>query len=232
MRDLRGTLGELDAIAARLSPRTGGRVILFIGASEAVGCSSIAASFALEAAESARRAVWLVDLDLRCNPQFSAFSQGLGDGVGKPGRPRDAALGCRQIYALPGLAQSPETSRLLAVHQIGGSRLFVSRFSIERVASRQRLAVQSAPDWWRRVRQMADWAVIDAPSPGRSRAGLALAAQADAVVIVMRAGHSQPGEVARLEEALGAHGGRVAGVVLNRMPRDSVRLCRLAGAQR
>lgn len=206
---------------------------MFIAAREGEGTSSVAASFALLAARKAQKSAWLLDLDLRHNAAFAAFEEGFARGVGRPGRAYDASLRTDPIYTVSspvkGKNGTDAANKLLSVHEIDRTRLLVSRFRNELLGHGQRVRLKSQPEWWSRVRQAAEWVVIDAPALTRSSAGLSLAAQADGVFIVVRADSTGPQDVAALRDEITAHGGRVAGLVLNRMGSDARFADRLAG---
>ena len=217
MLDLRQDLSGLWQAATRVTPRSGGRALMFISAREGEGTSSVAASFALMAAARAARMSWLVDLDLGENPLYTAFSKGILKGIGRPGHPLDASLALQQIYSVPGSETVPAMSKLLTAHQIDGLRLLVTRFRNERLAPGQRVRMQAAPGWWGALRLSADWAIVDAPSLSRSPAGLTYAPLMDGVFLVVQADGTGAAEVDDLRRAVEAAGGMVAGVVMNRL---------------
>ena len=206
---------------------------MFIAANEGEGTSSVAASFALLAARKSQKAAWLLDIDLRRNGAFAAFEGGFARGVGKPGRAYDASLRTDPIYTLSAPVKSKSggnaTGKLLSVHEIDRTRLLVSRFRNELVSHGQSVRLKDQPEWWSRVRQAADWVVVDAPAVTRTSAGLFLARRMDGVFIVVQADSTGPEEVAALRDEITAHGGRVAGLVLNRMGSDARFADRLAG---
>lgn len=217
MLDLRQELSGLWQGAARLTPRSGARLVMFMSAHEGEGTSSVAASFALIAAARAARMTWLVDLDLRENPLYTAFSKGKINGAGRPGHPLDASLGTGQIYAVPGTEANPAMRKLLTAHQLEGMRLLVTRFRNERLDAGQRVQMQPASDWWSALRRSADWVVVDAPALSRSPAGLTFAPEMDGVVLVVEADRTTAGEVEGLRAAIEATGAAVIGAVMNRM---------------
>lgn len=225
MRDLRADLTGLWRMVSQVEPSKGGRVILFVAAHEGEGTSSVAASFALIAAARAARTAWLVDLDIRRNTQYTAFAQGIVKDAGRPGHALDASLGAEQIYSVAGHEKDPAYGKLLNAHQIDGQRLLVTRFRRDRLAAGAKVQLRSAPGWWTALRAAADWVAIDAPALDRTRAGLAFAAQADGVVLVVKADETPAGDVAALRQDIEAHGGRVLGIVMNRLQDDA----RLAG---
>lgn len=71
------------------------------------------------------------------------------------------------------------------------------------------------------MRAVTDWTVVDAPARELSAAGLVIAAQMDSVVIVARADSAAPAEIDGLRREIEAHGGKVAGVVLNAQKADA-----------
>lgn len=217
MRDLRQDLGGLWQTAQALPGHGGGRIVLFIGPRAGEGTSSVAVSFAQIAAQRSARMTWLVDLDVRKNPLYTAFAKGRVVDGGRPLHALDASLGTEQIYAAAG----PDPGKLMTAHQIEGGRLLVTRFRHDRLAPGQGLQLRTAPGWWAALRKAADWVVVDAPAADRSRAGLAFVSQADGVVIVARADETPAAEIAALRDEVGAHGGTVLGLVLNQVKDDA-----------
>ncbi|WP_084398867.1 P-loop NTPase family protein [Henriciella aquimarina] len=233
MRDLRDQMDSVWRAASRLTAERGGRCVMFISAREGEGASSLAASFALLAARRSEKAAWLIDLDLRNNRAFEAFEKGFARGAGKPGRAYDASLRTDPIYtlspgAVPGKGKGA-ASKLLAVHEIEKTRLLVTRFRNELLARGQRVQLRTQPGWWQSVRRAADWIVVDAPALATSPAGLAMAGQMDGVILVVEADSTGADEVIALAREVESHGGKVAGVVLNRMRADARFADRLAG---
>lgn len=200
--------------------------MMFIAARSGEGTTSMAASFALMAADRSSRSTWLVDLDLRRNHAFRGFEEGFAEGAGAPGRAYDASLSETPIYSV-----SPQTvavegrhsalSKLLTVHQIIGTRLLVTRFRNERLRQGQRVQLRTSPSWWNALRGAADWIVVDAPALERSGAGLAFAGQMDGVVLVVTADGTTAEEVIALRQEIEAHGGTVIGVAMNRARPDA-----------
>lgn len=225
MRDLRADLGSLWQSAQGVPAAAGGRVILFIGAQAGEGTSSVAVSFAQMAAQRSARMTWLVDLDVRRNPLYTAFAKGRVPDGGRPLHALDASLGAEQIYAAAG----PDPGKLMTAHQIEGKRLLVTRFRHDRLAPGQGLQLRTAPGWWTALRKAADWVIVDAPPADRSRAGLAFASQADGVVLVARADETPATAIAALRDDVAAHGGRVLGLVLNQVRDDAALASRFEG---
>ena len=233
MRDLRDQIDGVWRAASRLSSGAGGTCVMFIAANEGEGTSSIAASFALLAARKSQKSAWLLDLDLRRNAVFAAFERGFARGAGRPGPAYDASLRTEPFYSVSSPVRvkgsANASGKLLSVHEIDRTRLLVSRFRNELVGQGQRVRLKDQPGWWAKVRQAADWIIVDAPAVTRSSAGLSMACEADGVFIVVRADATGPEDVAGLRDEIAAHGGRVAGLVLNRMGSDARFADRLAG---
>lgn len=232
MIDLRDRLDTVWRAASRLTAASGGRCVMFMSAREGEGTSSVAASFALLAARKSQKSAWLVDLDLRRNSVFAAFEQGFARGVGAPGRAFDASLRTDPIYTITP-ADLPRgtagaSKKLLTVHEIEKTRLLVSRFRNEELRSGQRVQLRTQPGWWKTVRKAADWIIVDAPALSRSPAGLAMAAQMDGVILVVEADKTSADEVLGLRREIEAHGGKPAGVVMNRVGADARFADRLA----
>ena len=220
MRDLRPDLATLWQSVSRLRSARGARSVMFVAARSGEGTSSMAASFALIAAEHAARTAWLVDLDLGVNEAFRGFDTGFAGGVARPGRAYDAALGCEPVYELVP-APLGGGSKMLTVHPVEGTRLLVTRFRTERLAAGQSVHLRAQPDWWQALRRSTDWIIMDAPALERSDVALDVAAEADGVVLVVQAETTSAEEVARLQAGIENEGGRVIGVVLNRMRADA-----------
>ena len=230
MRDLRFDLTNLWRAAARITSPEGGRALMFVSARSGEGSSSIATSFALMAASRSSRSTWLIDLDFRRNPLFKAFDEGFSKNVGRPGRAYDASLNVTPIYALsPPGPDRAEGSKLLTVHQIEGTRLLVTRFRNERLRQGQRVQLKTQPKWWSALRASTDWIIVDAPALERSAAGLAMASQMDGVVLVVRADKTSVEEVTAMRLEIEGHGGKVVGVVMNRVRADARLADRLSG---
>lgn len=223
MKDLRADLRDLHRALAQTPSSDVGRSVMFISARAGEGVSSVAASFALLAAEQARRAVWLVDLDLKRNNLFNAFAVGpFAQAFGGVGPPYSAALKTQPFFTVE--PEDPATSEglgLFTAHRVGDTRLMVTQFDASRVKPNQSVRIRTQPFYWQTVRSVTDWAVIDAPALELAGAGLAIASQVDRTVIVVRADETAPAEVETLRREIEAHGGKVDGVVLNRQKGDA-----------
>jgi hypothetical protein len=219
MHDLRPHLNGL-LCAQICQPRgAGGRITQFIAARPGEGTSSMAASAALRAAETANRPVWLIDTDFLGNPLYTAFAGAALPGIGRPGRPLDASLGTAQIYHVPGACDDPRALKLLTLHQIGDTRLYVTRFRTEHLSPGQIPQFADAPDWWAALRRIAGSIIIDCPAFSVSRLALQIAPVCDGAVLVVQAEATPAAEVAALTAAYEAAGGRILGAVLNRAAR-------------
>ena len=223
MKDLRPDLADLYRAMAQTPGTEGGRTVMFMSARSGEGASSVAASFALLAAEQARRAVWLIDVDLKRNHLFNTFAVGpFADAFGGVGPPYSAALKTQPFFSIE--PEDPDAAAglgLFTAHRVGESRLMVTQFDKARLKPNQSIRIRTQPAYWQAVRAATDWAVIDAPALELAGAGLAIASQMDRVVIVVRADETRPADVDAVRREVEAHGGQVAGVVLNRRRGDA-----------
>ena len=223
MKDLRADLRDLHRMLGQMPGAEGGRSVMFISARAGEGVSSVAASFALLAAEQSRRAVWLVDLDLKRNNLFNAFAVGpFAQAFGGVGPPYSAALKTQPFFTVE--PEDPATSEglgLFTAHRVGDTRLMVTQFDSSRVKPNQSVRIRTQPAYWQTVRSVTDWAVIDAPALELAGAGLAIASQVDRTVIVVRADDTSSAEVETLRHEIEAHGGKVDGIILNRQKADA-----------
>jgi Mrp family chromosome partitioning ATPase len=223
MKDLRPDLADLYRAMAQTPGTEGGRTVMFMSARSGEGASSVAASFALLAAEQARRAVWLIDVDLKRNHLFNTFAVGpFAEAFGGVGPPYSAALKTQPFFSIE--PEDPEAVAglgLFTAHRVGESRLMVTQFDKTRLKPNQSIRIRTQPAYWQAVRAATDWAVIDAPALELAGAGLAIASQMDRVVIVVRADETTPADVDAVRREVEAHGGQVAGVVLNRRRGDA-----------
>jgi Mrp family chromosome partitioning ATPase len=93
-------------------------------------------------------------------------------------------------------------------------KLYVSRFNRAALAGNQKLQVTPAPDYWRAVRRSVDLTIVDAPPLEQSRAGLALAADMDGVILVIDGNKSDVRESIDLRDEVVGRGGRCLGIVV------------------
>ena len=227
MIDLRSDLSASDGDLLRnLGPSRageGGRVVMFVAARPGEGVSSIAASFALLAAQGVRKPAWLIDLDLRRNHAFNTFAVGpFAKPFGGVGPPYSAALRTQPFFSIePEDTGKKDDFGVFTAHRVGETRLMVTQFDAARLQPGQTIRIRAQPDYWAAVRAATDWAIVDAPAIQRASAALALVAQMDAVVLVVRADHGDAAEVDAARRAIEAHGGRIAGLVVNRLRPDA-----------
>jgi len=223
MRDLRADLADLYRELSQTSATEGGRSVMFMSARSGEGVSSVAASFALMAAENARKPVWLVDLDLKRNHLFNAFAVGpFAEAFGGVVPPYSAALKTQPFFSIE--PDDPEATvglGLFTAHRVGETRLMVTQFDASRVKPGHAIRIRTQPQYWQAARGAADWAVVDAPALELAGAGLAIASQMDRTIIVVRADDTTPDDVDAVRREIERHGGRVGGVVFNRVKRDA-----------
>ncbi len=222
MHDLRTELGPVWRAATRLgATSTSARVLMFTSARSGEGVSSMAASFACVAAQRSDKPVWLVDLDFRSNTIFNGFKNGFAPDIGRPGRAYDASLKQPQIYTITPRIAEAKQEKLLIAHDIDKLNLLVTRFRGERVKGGQRVVLQESPNWWRALRQMAGWVIIDAPALEHSSAAVTMAGVADGTILVVRSDSTTPAEIDGARREIEAKTGRILGAVMNRVKADA-----------
>src|ERR1700754_736808 len=181
MKDLRSDLADLNRALAQTPGTEGGRSVMFMSARAGEGVSSVAVSFALMAAENARKPVWLVDLDLKRNHLFNTFAVGpFADAFGGVGPPYSAALKTQPFFAVE--PEDPEATSglgLFTAHRVGELRLMVTQFDATRLKPGHAIRIRTQPAYWQAVRAATDWVVVDAPALELAGAGLAIASQMD-----------------------------------------------------
>lgn len=227
MRDLRSDLENLWRASGRIDAAAGGRALMFIGVGEGVGTSSVATSFALLCADRSRKPSWLIDLDLMNNSLISAFEDEFAEGVGRPGRPYDASLGKMPFFDVSAPGQDEpkpdiRSGKLLAAHQIDGTKLLITRFRTERLAYGQKVRLSRRPEWWTALRKSADWISVDAPALETSRVGLNLVTNVDGVVLVVKGDETDVKTLSKTKQEIEIAGGHVLGVVMNQARKDSL----------
>lgn len=223
MRDLRAGLADLHHRLSHIPATHGGRSVMFMAARSGEGVSSVAVSFALLAEQRARKPIWLVDLDLKRNHLFNSFAIGpFAEAFGGVGPPYSAALKTQPFFSIePNDPDAAEGLGLFTAHRVGQLRLMVTQFDASRVKPRHAVRIRTQPQYWQAARANTEWTVVDAPALELAGAGLAIASQMDRIVIVVRADTTTPNDVDAVRREIEAHGGRIAGVVLNRVRRDA-----------
>ncbi len=215
-------LTEMAELATRLGPRPGrlGRAVQFVGLRNGDGVSTLARAFACAVAETSRRGVWLVELDLAANAQYDVIDSDpeiygrLGAAVrGSP----DGSTFYRLDPAQP--EGAPPAAALLAAYGAQDRNLWVTRFIGEALRPGQTVQVVDAEPYWRQMRSRFDWIVVDAPAVERSDAALVTARRMDANILVLDASRGDIDADATLRDLVRKVGGPVTGAVLNRASR-------------
>ena len=219
---------EMAALADRLGPppTSGARALQFLSARTGEGCSTVARAFADEVSRRhGARGVWLVELDLLSGAQGEAVAtdpERYGV-LGAPVRasPDQTAFFEVQPQTIGGNGEPWLPAGYLSAYPIGGRRFWVTRFRTDALKPGQQVRVTGAPDYWRSLREHADWIVVDAPAAERSRSALSVAPHMDATVLVVDAEAADSAAAALVRDQITAVGGRCLGVVLNRAPRPA-----------
>ncbi len=215
---------EMAALAERLGPPPGAvaRLVQFVASAAGAGTSTVAREFAREMAKTARRGVWLVELDLMKGEQHAHLDadRATYGRVGDGGRasPSDAMFFTVTPPIKTAKGELWPDVRYLAAHPVGESRWWVTRFRREALRPGQTAQILSDPAYWDALRSHADYVVVDAPSADRSAAAKAVAPFMDANVLVVAADDRDVAASTTLRDEIVAMGGRCAGVVLTRAP--------------
>ncbi len=213
---------DMLALAERLGPppAAGARVLQFISARTGEGASTVAREFARAVAPRSRRGVWLVELDLVRGAQFDAVAAAPAL-YGDLGEPAAASPGDEAFFRVEPPREGPDgvawpDGAYLDAYPVGAHRFWLTRFRRELLEHGQSVELAAGSGYWEALRPHADWVVVDAPAADRSRAGLLLAADMDAVFLVVSADDADPRGPAHVRDAVAAAGGNCPGVVLNR----------------
>jgi hypothetical protein len=205
---------QMQGVWSAVAAATGGAgaAVMFMGARRGDGISTIARSFAELSASRAARSVWLLDLDFFTDAQFEA----LGGGSGRLGGPFDMTFGRMPFWrASPRAPDGSQGEGAVVGYRTGVSKLFVSRFNRPALIGDQKLQVAPAPDYWRAVRNHVDMTVVDAPALEQSRAGLALVADMDGVVLVIDGENGDVRDAIEMRDEVLGRGGRCLGIVVS-----------------
>lgn len=193
---------ELDGLARTLVSRgVRGAAIMLAPITPGAGASFVSRALAQRCARLADGPVWLYDLDFARNPQSA--------GAAFSAERYDAALQGSRFWR-----SEPQEAGRLAMRRPEGEHIFISRFERE-PGSVQRIVFRSVPDYWDKARRACRLALLDAP--GASPAITALARDLDGVVLVGDAGSTRRSQADAAASRIEAAGGRVLGVVLNRV---------------
>jgi hypothetical protein len=220
MFDLTEELQGLVQLYRSRADQGRGAVLAFAGVTSGAGVSTCARAFSRLVAPNSRRGVWLFDLDFYANEQYATFSSPQASRTyGGIGLPMDPTLGMEPFWRVSPLlvredGRRASSSWYLTVHQIGEHRLFVSRFRAESMKPGQHVHVTRSTDYWQRVRDAIDLAVIDAPARDRSRSILAIAPDMDGVILVAEHG-TDANQLQSLQHEIEAAGGTCLGVIYN-----------------
>jgi capsular exopolysaccharide synthesis family protein len=172
------------------------RVLALCSAQQREGTSTVACSLARVLAQDERARVLLVDAHVR--------RPGLGPLLGlQP----EATL--RDV-----LSGRAELARQMAVVERRNLRVFCTR--TDRQAAGTPFPLAEFRELLAGAGSAFDWVLLDVPPVLETADAAAIAALADASVLVMRAGHVKRPVVARAAEVLRKAGARVVGTVLNR----------------
>jgi hypothetical protein len=209
------TIGDqMQGVWSAVAAATGGAgaAVMFMGARRGDGVSMIARSFAELSATRAARSVWLLDLDFFTDAQFQA----LGGGSGRLGGPFDMTFGRMPFWrASPRAPDGSQGEGAVVGYRSRIDKLFVSRFNKSALSSEQKLQVAPAPDYWRAVRNHVDLTIVDAPALEQSRAGLALVADMDGVVLVIDGENGDVRDAIEMRDEVLGRGGRCLGIVVS-----------------
>jgi hypothetical protein len=205
--------GQMQGVWSAVAAATGGSgaAVMFVGARRSDGVSDCARAFAQLCTTRASRPVWLLDLDLFGGHQFASLG---GDDGGWSG-PFDMTFGQAPFWrALPRSVDGRMGEGIVVSYRSPDGRLFVSRARRDALMPGQSLQVAAAPDYWRAVRQSVEMTIVDAPPLERSRAGLAIAADMDGVVLVVDAERGDARDAIEMRDEVLSRGARCLGVVV------------------
>jgi Mrp family chromosome partitioning ATPase len=213
---------QMQGVWSAVAAATGGAgaAVMFMGARRGDGISTIARNFAELSAARAARSVWLLDLDFFSDAQFQA----LGGASGRFGGPFDMTFGRMPFWrASPRAADGSQGEGAVVGYRTAVDKLFVSRFNKPALSPEQKLQVAPAPEYWRAVRNHVDLTIVDAPALEQSRAGLALVADMDGVVLVIDAENGDVRDAIEMRDEILGRGGRCLGIVVSEAGRKPVK---------
>jgi Mrp family chromosome partitioning ATPase len=225
MVDLSSEMAELAEHLGLARPSSGpGRVLQFVSAETGEGASTVAREFARHAALTARRGVWLIELDLLRGEQHGAIAADpmrygpLGEAT------RASSNGSMFFSVTPKLkgvdGRDWPDARYLEAYPVGRTRWWVTRFRRDVLRPGQSVRILNSPDYWAMLRTHADLVVIDAPAAERSRVAVAIAPNVDANILVVAGDRRNTNAPIALRDAIAEAGGHCAGLVFNRAAAD------------
>jgi len=223
---------EMATLAERLGPPPGAvaRVVQFTSPHSGAGVSTVAREFCRKVATTAKKGVWLIELDLMKGEQYEHIAADR-EFYGRLGEAARASPSESMFFTVAPRIRGADGQpwpdvRYLAAHTVGKSRWWVTLFRREALKAGQTAQILCEPDYWDALRPHADYVVIDAPSAERSAAAKAVAAFVDANVLVVPAGDRNVAAVTALRDDLASVGGHCAGVVLTRAKAEPPRFLR------
>lgn len=196
------------------------RVVQFVSATRGEGASTIAREFARLACERTRRPVWLVDADLAGAGQHGALSAE-ADRFGALGPETSATPDGSCFFTIQPPVRGPDgrawpDSRYLGARQVGGKKLWVTRFRRELLRGGQQAHIVPSEHYWTALRRHADVIIVDAPSADRATTAVILSRFVDTTVLVVAADGGDVRRTSSLRDGIIGAGGACAGIVFNR----------------
>lgn len=199
-----------------------GRFVQFVSATPGEGTSTIAREFARVAVLHSQQNVLLLDLNTSGPGQYGYFEAASEDGdTGLLSEPVDCGVDPDSLWRLTSDVRARNRSNaprgpLMSFHQVGTSKLLVSRFHSELLAAGETAQVTNQPRFWEGLRRSIDLTIIDSPAASEAHDGLAVSGLTDAVVLVVEAENTRVPVVEDLRDRIAAQGGNLVGVVLNK----------------
>ena len=219
MVDLNAEMAELWSSLGAPAP---GRphVIQIVAARRGEGTSTVARELARFTSARAGRKTWLVDMDLATSGQYQTIAAS-PDRFGVMGPAVAASPDGSAFFTVQPPAPRAEggvwpDSKYLSAHNVGGPRLWVTRFTREALRGTQKVHIIPGADYWQALRRHAEVIIVDSPSTDRSQSALTVAQHMDQTVLVVSAQQPDVRPPAQLRDALATAGGRCAGVFFNR----------------
>ena len=221
---------DMAALAHRLQATPGGpgRVVQFVAADAGEGTSTVARAFAHHISATARRGVWLVELDVLRGEHYAAI---VGDPqrYGALGAPTRASPNQSCFFSvdpkLQGVDGQPWPDiRYLDAYPVGAARWWITRFRREALKRGQTVRILASAAYWDTLRAHADYVVIDAPALARAEIAPMIAPRVDTSVLVVSGQRADLDGPRALKAALQRVGGRCAGMVFNRASEPPPRL--------